>query len=88
VQKSIYIFQPQANTIYVIKCLLYTSDIKNIVTQLLISDDFALMLIYTRCIELLAVSENWNAWNGRSDEMDNQQNEYEPHCEDPDFNAS
>jgi hypothetical protein len=41
------------------------------------------MLIHT-CF----VSENWNTWNGRSDEMNNQQNEYEPHCEDPDFNAS
>ncbi|PNF39018.1 KRI1-like protein [Cryptotermes secundus] len=30
--------------------------------------------------------ENWDAWNGRNNEMESQQNEYEPHCEDPDFN--
>lgn len=58
-----------------------------IVTQL--SHYFVLMWIHTRCVELLInVSENWNAWNGRNDEMESQQNEYEPHCEDPDFNAS
>jgi hypothetical protein len=37
----------------------------------------------------LCVPENWNKWNGRSDEIESQQNEYEdPHCEDPDFNVS
>jgi hypothetical protein len=35
------------------------------------------------------VSENWNKWNGRRDEIESQQDEYEePHCEDPDFNVS
>lgn len=34
------------------------------------------------------VSENWDTWNGRTDELESQQNEHEPHCEDPDFNVS
>jgi hypothetical protein len=35
------------------------------------------------------VSENWNKWSRRRDEVESQQNECEePHCEDPDFNVS
>jgi hypothetical protein len=33
-------------------------------------------------------SENWNTWTGRSDVTESQQNEQEPHCDDPDFNVS
>ena len=38
-------------------------------------------------------AENWNSWNGedypQNDQDDYKQNQkYEPHCEDPDFNVN